>query len=245
VTPHQRLLWHLAEGTLDAEDGAHSARCPACAALLPASPATSDARGFSAFLEAAHEEAARPVRRWWVAGLALALGNLVLAAAAIRVLEPWNWGVSTSPHWLFLGAAFLLGALVTLGSVWALSPARRWLSGAVALAFAAPLVVLLAADGRVANLRFSDGINCLFTVVVLSLLPLAGGAWLLTQSVEAPARAFVVGLISAGVGLLVLQFHCADGASSHLLVFHLLPWAALGFASVLLRRLLPTRSYAP
>jgi Negative regulator of sigma F len=246
VTPHQRLVEHLAAGALDGEDNSHSARCPACAALLSPSVHAADAgKVHLALLDAARRELARPLRRWWVAALALAAANGLLAAATVTALEPWNWTVSTSPHWLFICAALLLAALVTLGALLALAPARRWLLSALGLAALAPVAVLLAGDGRAANARFLDGTSCLLTVLVLSVLPLAGGALLLTRSAYSPRRALAVGLVSAGVGLLVLQFHCADGASPHLVVFHLLPWAALGGASILLRRLLPTSSYAP
>jgi len=246
VTPHERLVEHLAQGTLDAADSVHSARCPACAALLQHPLGALEAPGAQlALLEAAHREAARPVRPWWVLGAGLGLLNAALAAVAITVLQPWNWGVSTSPHWLFLGGALLLAALVTIGAVWAQAPARASLVGALALAALAPGAVLLSADGQVANRRFLDGASCLLTVLALSLLPLASGAWLLTETAYSVRRALSVGLVSGGVGLLVLQFHCADGASPHLLVFHLLPWAGLGLAAILLRRLLPTSSYAP
>jgi hypothetical protein len=246
MTPHQRLVDHLAAGALDGEDRSHSARCPACAALLSLGVQAADVVPVRPeLLVAARRELASPVRRWWVLAAGLAAANGLLAAATLTALEPWNWGVSTSPHWLFLSAAILLAALVTLGALLALAPARRWLLSALGLAALAPLAVLLAGDGRVANARFLDGASCLFTVLVLSVLPLAGGAWLLTRSAYSPRRALAVGLVSAGVGLLVLQFHCADGASPHLVAFHLLPWAALGGGSVLLRRLLPTWSHAP
>jgi len=246
VSPHQRLLAHLTEGALDAQDQAHAARCAACAALLftegqpkplPAAP--------KAWLDAAHREMAKPRRPWWALSLGLAAANACLATAAVFVLKAWNWQLSTSPRWLFLGAATVLAALATAGALLALSPTRRWLKVAMGLAAVAPLCVLLAADGRVANSPFLAGASCLWTVLLLSALPLAGGVWLLTRMAYSPWRALAVGLVSGGVGLLALQFHCANGASAHLLVFHLLPWVALGGAAVLLRQLLPTSSYAP
>jgi hypothetical protein len=168
-----------------------------------------------------------------------------LATAAVFVLEAWNWEISTSPRWLFLSTATLLTLLVTAGAWLALAPRRRWLNAALGLAALAPLAVLLAADGRAVDTDFLQGSSCLVTVVVLSLLPLAGGTWLLTRVAYSPVRALAVGLVSAGVGLLALQFHCADGATPHLVVFHLLPWVAVGVAAVLLRAVLPTSSHAP
>jgi Negative regulator of sigma F len=190
------------------------------------------------------KELGRPLRAWWLGPACLALANALLGVVAASLLEPWNWGASTSPAWLFLGAATLLLLLTTAGAFLAFAPRRRW-PGALGLSALAAAGVLLAADGHADNAHFLEGATCLVTVVVLSILPLAGGAFLLTRMAYSPPRALAVGLLCAGVGLLVLQFHCTDGARPHLLVFHLLPWAALGAAAVLLRRLLPTRSHAP
>jgi uncharacterized membrane protein YhfC len=246
MTTHERLVEHLSDGVLDALDRAHASRCAACAALLAGdAQAQKTPPPRQAWLDAAHRELAKPRRSWWVLALVLAAGNTLLATATVFVLEAWNWNASTSPRWLFLAAATVLAALVTAGALLALAPGRRWLQLAVGLAAVAPLSVLLASDGRVADSPFLAGAACLRTVVVLALLPLALGLWLLTRMAYSAWRALTVGLISGGVGLLALQFHCADGASPHLLVFHLLPWAALGGAAVLVRRLLPTSSFAP
>jgi hypothetical protein len=246
VSPHERLLEHLLGGGLDAEDRAHAARCAACAALASREAEPEKTGGpQAAWLDAAHRELERPRRPWWVLALGLAAGNALLATAAVFVLQAWNWDASTSPRWLFLTTATVLAALVTAGALLSLSPPRRWLEVAIGLAAVAPLGVLLAADGRVANTPFLAGASCLWTVLLLAALPLAGGVWLLTRMAYSPWRALAVGLVSGGVGLLALQFHCANGGSSHLLVFHLLPWLALGGAAVLLRRLLPTSSFAP
>lgn len=245
MTPHQRLLQHLAAGALDTEDTAHASRCPACAALVPAGRVEADAPVETGVLAALQHEASRPVRAWWRWPALLALANLAIAAGAVLVLEPWNAQASTSPAWLFLGAAAVLLGLTTAGALLALAPRRRWPESALALAGLSAAGVLLAADGRAANARFWDGATCLLTVVLLALLPLLAGLLLLVRVAYSPPRALAVGLLSAGVGLLVLQFHCTDGARPHLLVFHLLPWAVLGVAAVLLRRLLPSWSYAP
>jgi hypothetical protein len=246
MTPHQRLVRHLAAGGPDAADTAHASRCAACRALLSGAPSELGMpRQQRAWLDAAHLELGRRRRPWWALAFGLGAANALLAVAAVSILEAQNWKLSTSPHWLFLSAAAVLALLLTAGAWLALAPARRWLYAALALAVLAPLFVLLAADGRATHMRFLQGSHCLVTVVVLSLLPLAGGAWLLSRVAYSPLRALAVGLVSAAVGLLALHFHCADGASPHLLVFHLFPWAAVGVAAVLLRRLLPTSSYAP
>jgi len=245
VSPHERLLKHLTEGGPDAQDEAHAARCAACAALLSREGQPMAALApQEAWLEAAHRELARPRVPWWLLALGLSAANALLVTTAVFVLEAWNWEASTSPRWLFLGAATVLAALATTGALLALSPSRRWLEVSIGLAAVAPLGVLLAADGRVASGPFLAGASCLWTVLLLASLPLAGGLWLLTRMAYSTWRALAVGLVSGSVGLLALQFHCANGASSHLLVFHLLPWVALGGAAVFLRSRLPTSSFA-
>ncbi len=244
MTVHERLLENLTAGALDTADRAHAARCPACAALL-AGQASGAAPARTEWLAAAHQELARPARPWWGLAAGLAAANAALAAATTVLLVPTNWKASTSPHWLLVAAVVVLAALALGGIFLALAPRRFWLDGALGLAALAPVAVLLAGDGHAGAPHFLDGMSCLWTVLALAALPLSGGAWLLTRVAYSPARAVAVGLISAGVGLLVLQLTCNDGSSRHLLVFHLLPWAALGAVAVLVRRALPTWSYAP
>jgi hypothetical protein len=248
MNPHQRLVDHLAGGALDAQDTAHAGRCPACAALLP-----SEAAGASRALDnptatlglALRHELAHRHRPWWVAAAVVGVANALLAALAVVYLEPWNWEVSASPRWRFLGAAALLTALVTLAVGWALAPGRARVRSALLLAVLAPAAVLLASDGHAAFAHFLDGAKCLWTVLALSIFPLAGGAWLLSRVARSPQRSLAMGLACAGVGLLVLQFHCADGQHAHLALFHLLPWVALGGGAVLGSRALRSWSYAP
>ena len=246
MTPHERLVEHLATGAVDAEDRAHGTRCPACGVLVADGAEDVLPPGVeTAWLSVAHRELALPVSPWWRRAAALAAANVVLATTGAAFLVPSNWGVSTTPRWLFLAAVALLGAVAVAGVFLTLAPRRSSPRGGLALALLAPVAVLLAADGQAADRPFLAGAGCLWTVLALAALPLATGSWLLTRSAYNPARALAMGLASAGVGLLVLQLTCEDGSSPHLLVFHLLPWAALGALAVLIRRALPTWSYAP
>lgn len=247
MSQHARLVDHLAAGTLDADDRAHAAGCPACAALLPGEPSAPrpEDRPRAELLAAARRELRRRARPWWLWPLLLAAGNAALAAAAVVYLEPWNWEVSASPRWLFVAVALLLTALATLGLAWASAPPPSSGRGVLLLALLAPVAILAGSDGHVAHANFLEGTNCLWTTLLLGALPLAGGAWLLTRSARSSVRALGMGLAAAGVGLLVLQFHCADGHRAHLVVFHLFPWAALAGLLVLVRRWLPSWSYAP
>jgi len=247
VSPHARLVDHLAAGTLDGEDRAHAAGCPACAALLPAERSASrpEDRPNAELLAAARRELQRRPRRWWRWPVLLAAGNAALAAAAVVYLEPWNWEVSASPRWVFVAVVLLLASLATLAIPWASAPSPNAGRGVLLLALLAPVAILAGSDGHVAHQRFLEGMECLWTTLVLGAVPLAAGAWLLTRSARSSARALAMGLAAAGVGLLVLQFHCADGYRAHLAVFHLVPWAALAGLLVLVRRWLPTWSYAP
>jgi hypothetical protein len=249
MNPHQRLVDHLAAGVLDAQDTAHTGRCPACAALLPGDVAGASRAGLdnptATLGRSLRHELAQRHRPWWVAAAAVGVANALFAALAVVYLEPWNWEVSASPRWRFLGAAALLTALVTLAVGWAVSPGRARLRSALLLAVLTPPAVLFASDGNAAFSHFLDGAKCLWTVLVLSILPLVCGAWLLRRVARSPRRSLAMGLACAGVGLLVLQFHCADGQRAHLALFHLLPWVALGGGAVLGSRALRTWSYAP
>ncbi len=246
MTPHQRLVKHLSEGAPDGEDRAHAAQCQACAVLLSEeggedvlSPEVQ-----AAWLGTAHLELARPVRPWWLLALGVGLGNALLAALAIAVLEPSNWDAPRQGNALLVAALVCLTALAAGGSLLALAPRRRGLWAVLAVAAVAPLLALLTAGGRASGQPLVAGAHCAWTVLLLSVLPMAGGAWLLTRVAYSPARAFAVGLVSAAVALLVLEIHC-DGTGPHVLMFHVIPWLAIGAGAVLLRRALPTLSYAP
>jgi hypothetical protein len=249
VTPHDRFIDHLAAGALDAEDTAHAARCRACAGLLPGTGAgatpTSRDDPPAFLLRAVHRELVQRRHPWWIQAIAVGAANAIFAALAIVYLEPWNWDLSTSPRWRFVLAAALLTALVTLGVGWALSPARAWTRTALLLAALTPPMVLFASDGHSGSKPFFDGTPCLWTVLLLSIPPLASGAWLLSRVARSPTRSLAMGLACAGVGLLALQFHCANGQPAHLATFHLLPWVAIGIGAVLGSRALRTWSYAP
>ena len=245
MTAHQRLVEHLAEGLLDKEDHAHAARCPACRALLAAEgPDVFGAEAEAALLDAARRELKRRAMPWWLPAVLLGLGNGLLAAAAVFILQAGNWQASAARHGLLLTAGIWLAVLATLGALFALAPRRQWVWAVYGLAAGAPPLVLLSVGGRLSAEPLLAGAHCLTTCVSLSALPLLAGAWVLTRVAYSPMRALAVGLGSAGVGLLVLQLHC-DGAMAHVLTFHLLPWAALGVLAIALRRVLPTRSYAP
>jgi len=247
VSPHARLLEHLTADALDAADRTHAASCPACAALLPGQPwpPRPEDHPRADLLAPARRELRRRRRPGWLWPALLAAGNAALALAAVVYLEPWNWEVSARPHWVFVTVALLLTALATLGILWASAPPPNGARGVLLLALLAPLAVLAGSDGHVAHEHFLEGMECLWQTVLLGAAPLAAGAWLLTRTARSSVRALAMGLAAAGVGLLVLQLHCADGHRAHLLVFHLLPWAALAGLLVLVRRWLPSWSYSP
>jgi hypothetical protein len=247
VNPHARLVEHLTTDVLDAGDRAHAASCPACAALLPGEPwpPRPEDRPRAELLAGARRELQRRRRPSWLWPVALAAGNAALALAAVVYLEPWNWVASASPHWVFVAVALLLAVLATLGISWASAPPPNGARRVLLLALLAPVAILLGSDGHVAHEHFLEGTECLWTTLLLGAAPLAAGAWLLTRTARSGVRSLCMGLAAAGVGLLVLQFHCADGHRAHLFVFHLLPWAALAGLLVLVRRWLPSWSYAP
>jgi hypothetical protein len=88
-------------------------------------------------------------------------------------------------------------------------------------------------------------LGCMGSEVVLSVLPMAVALVLLCRSAFQPVRALAAGLSAAGVSLLLLHLHCADGTVSHLMAAHVAPWLLLAGVAVLVRSRLPTRSHAP
>ena len=74
--------------------------------------------------------------------------------------------------------------------------------------------------------------------VVFALAPLTGFSF-------QPWRAFAAGLAAASAGAVAVHLHCPNGTLEHIVPFHLLPIVVVGLVTVLVRRWLPTRSYAP
>lgn len=119
---------------------------------------------------------------------------------------------------------------------------RRFKSVAVLL----PLVgigLTLAASSGVGR----DGayLGCARMLFLLALLPFVTALVLLSGFAFDPFRAFAVGLSTGAVGFLAVHLHCPNGSLDHQLGGHIAPLLMMGAVGVLLRRWMPSRTYAP
>lgn len=210
------------------------------AAAQPPPPALPSA------LAAAQAELQRsPVARgWWLDALAIVGANLLVCAVAAAV-----FGGNSQQHdsaELRWAAAALLVAVLLAGAVAAIAPRGRSARLAVAaLAALAGVSAAFASSGFDPGLPFARGIGCTATECVIALLPLSVSLFALTRFAASALRSAVVGLSAGAGGVLALHLHCPNGTLSHLLIFHLLPWAAIAGLAVLVRGRLPSASLAP
>jgi hypothetical protein len=140
-----------------------------------------------------------------------------------------------------------LALLSVVGFVTSLAPRGRRARVALFPFLAALLLgILLSAPLSHDTGNFvAQGMSCLIVEVVISLLPIGVGIWLLTRSAFNPIRSLLLPFCAATAGLVVLCFHCPNGLTSHLLVFHLAPWLALGALAWAVRAKSRSHSYAP
>jgi len=254
----EKVLEHLGQGPLPAELAAHARSCPFCAARLavlgdlpaPSAPAP-NATVKSALRDAVLKElAAHPVAPpWWREPVLLS--GLCLAAVVLAVLWLGRHGPlvnnqASAPGLLITGA--LLFGVLLWGAFGAFAPGGRWLrNGLIAFSLEAAAVVALAGSGLdVPKGAFlAAGTGCALTEFGTSAVPLAITLWMLTRVAYQPQRAFAAGLTTGAVGMLALHLHCPCGALAHLALFHVVPWLALAGLAILIRSLLPSRTYAP
>lgn len=199
----------------------------------------------STLAEAARAELSRaPVPRpWWKDALVLFGVNLVAAAGALAALRPID---SPGEPVVRYGVAAALFAVLTLGAVAAVRPGAQvlrgvFLGGVVVAAVAA----VFGGDGVASTRPFLKGLGCAVTECVLSLPTLGVALWVLSRFASSPSRTLAAGAASGAVGVLVLHLHCPVGTVDHLVVFHVVPWLALVGLVLLVRRVVPTKSYAP
>lgn len=243
--------WILREGSpqgpLSAELAEHARGCRDCTATLetfallggpgaPPPPPPLDPR-----LNPSGLGKARP---WWVAAALAVL--LLLATAFGAVLALGVRGAPGHPLMGGLTAASLL-LLIAVGTWSALSPhGRRLRLITVGLAAVAALLIVAGATGEGGALPFwRAGLPCLATEVGATLPLLALLLWLLTRSSPGALKVVAAGLAGGAAGVFALHLHCPVSTVSHLVVFHLLPWAVLTGVALTVRRWMRTRSFAP
>jgi hypothetical protein len=201
----------------------------------------------SALAAAQAELLLQPVARaWWLDALAIVGANLVVCLGAAVVLGGTGRSGAHTSEVLAASAAALMAAVLLVGAVAAIAPRWRWARLLlIPLALVAGLSAAFASSGFDPGLPFARGIGCTATECVMALVPLSVSLFALTRFAASALRSAVVGLSAGAGGVLAVHLHCPNGTLSHLLVFHLLPWAALAGLAVLVRRRLPSRSVAP
>ena len=193
-----------------------------------------------------HAELARAPRAtpWWVGAVVLVALNLAAAACALLTMRS-NAAFSSNAqgHWAIAGGLLLV---IAAGSVLGLRPGRQAPRVAmVAVTGAVFALAWLLGSGARLEMPFWSGTTCATTECLVSLVPLTTGLVLLTRFGFDPLRTALIGMSSAGVGLLALHLHCPNGAWEHVAMFHALPLAVMTAVLVVARRALPSKTFAP
>jgi len=243
-----RFLEALVSDGLDEASRAHAAGCRVCGPLLPREPPGGP--GSTPSLEAAHGRALEalrrtPLRPWTRDAARIALLQAAVALGVTMMLGMRNWSSPMAHHMALAGVGAVLLVIATLGSVLALAPGRRRPRWMLLLIPVVPVLLLLSGNGVHTRPTVQGALPCLVTVVLTAIIPLAVGLALLRGMALDAARTGALALSAAATGLFALHWHCTDGSASHLMLYHALPWLALGLLAVPLRRALPTENHVP
>jgi hypothetical protein len=199
-----------------------------------------------AIRRAAHAELERAprVRPWWVDAAALVVVNAV-CGLAWSARYAFNLEQHTGPVLRTLGTIGLVLVAVA-GAVAAVRPEGRPLRLlTLGVAVGTVLVLLGAASGFDPGGPFLGGVSCGVSELTASVVPAGVSLYVLSRFAPDLVRTLVAGLAAGAGGLVTLHLHCPNGTPEHLVVFHLLPWVLVSGLAVLLRRWLPSTTFAP
>ena len=243
-----RFLEALASDQLDEALRTHAATCPICGPLLPGE-APPDAGSIASLEETRTRalEALRttPLRPWTRDAARFALLQAAVAVVVSGMLGTRNWSSPMAHHLALAVVGAILLVILTLGSVLALAPGRRWARWLLLMIPVVPALLIVSGNGVQTTPTLQSALPCLVTVVLTAVIPLAVGLALLRGMALDAARTGALGLSAGATGLFALQWHCTDGTASHLMIYHALPWVALGLLAIPLRRALPTENHVP
>ncbi len=187
--------------------------------------------------ELAHDPKPTP---WWVGTVALLAVNVGFCAAVLVLMADAQNTVARS------SVMALLVLVVIGGTVFGLRPgsrvARLVMLGASAVAVAA---ALMTGAGEPMQGPFWAGTSCAMTEGLVSVVPLVTSLLVLSRFAFDPLRTAVVGMSAAAVGVLTLHLHCANGSWAHLAMFHGMPWLVLIAVLLMVRRAMPSKTFAP
>jgi hypothetical protein len=230
---------------LEPVDAAHLETCADCRAAkaaleqqAPLPAADLERLKGPALAELKLQPLARP---WWVGGLAFVATTAAAAGVSMQML-PANTVQHASLMMRDVSSAAWAATMVA-ACLLAVMPGRRTLRYLVLIGVAACFVLtLLAASGANGAV---GGIGCSITEWAVALVPLAVALAVLTGFAFEVTRALAGGIGAMSAGMLAVHLHCPNGTLFHQAVFHLLPLVVLAAVALLLRRVLPSRSYAP
>lgn len=238
--------------TPSADALAHAKTCATCGparaawdamepAQKPTAPGEISASGLKLLKQSAQEELkAHPkAHAWWWDVLVLLAVDFGIVTTGLALL---NLAQAQSANH---GITALLVALMALGAWAAIRPGAHVVRlGVVACAALAAMWAGLGGSGLAPDRPFGNGVGCAATEAGLAVVPLAAVLWATTRFAFDFWRALVGGISVGAAGMLVLHVHCGDGSAAHLFAFHVAPWLVISGAAALLRRALPSKSYA-
>lgn len=190
------------------------------------------------------ELTAKPaVQPWWRDALLLVGVNALIAVGGLVPLKPAD---SPGEPVVRFGVAAVLFVVLTVGALVAIRPGSKSLRGIfLAGVVVAAIAAVFGGDGVESTKPFARGIGCAVTECLLSIPTLGVAMFVLSRFAASSLRTITAGAASASAGVLVLHLHCPIGTIDHLAVFHVLPWLALIGLVLLVRRWVPTKSFAP
>lgn len=195
----------------------------------------------SAALEA---ELARPAPApWWRDALVF-----VAVLLGLFVLGIFVFNRSTSPREVaqqFWVQALGLLVVAAVGGVAALAPWPQRTRRPVLLAALLGSMVLVTQAFSMELSAFTPRLGCFVWEIICSIVP--AGLALVAARQHAPrlSRAMVLGWAAGTMSLAVMQLKCPHRDVGHVVLLHLVPLALVVAATLLVRRVLSTKSYAP
>lgn len=180
---------------------------------------------------------------WWRDAILFVALLLVLFVAGI-----WLFHHGSSPAEVelrfWVQALGLLGVAV-VGGVAALAPWPQRTRRPVLLAGLLGGMVIVTQAFSMELSAFTPKLGCFVWELVCSVIP--AGLAVLAARQHAPrlARAMVLGWAAGSMSLAVMQLKCPHRDVGHVLLCHLVPLGLVVAATVLARRVMQTKSYAP
>lgn len=229
-------------------DEQHLASCAECRAVRDALGSSSPT-GAAAALDLgrlkgpalAELELTPRARPWWAG----AIGFLALCTLATG-LGMWLLPPAVVQHasmTLRQASAAAWAIAMLAGGFFAVMPGGRGARAALMVGVVGCFALTLAAASG--HDPGYGGLGCGLIEWMIALLPLGLALLVLSGFAFDATRALSAGVAATSAGMLAVHLHCPNGTLSHQALFHLAPIGVAAVATVLIRRMLPSRSHAP